>query len=37
MAHNNDSVRDKLIEIANQGLMLNLISQNNYTQVEAKS
>ena len=28
MAHNNDSVRDKLIEIANQGLMLKAIALN---------
>ena len=28
MAHNNDSVRDKLIEITNQGLMLKAIALN---------
>ena len=28
MSHNNDSVRDKLIEITNQGLMLKSIALN---------
>jgi len=28
LSHNNDSVRDKLIEIANQGLMLKAIALN---------
>lgn len=28
MAHNNDSVRNKLIEITNQGLMLKAIALN---------
>lgn len=28
MSHNNDSVRDKLIEITNQGLMLKAIALN---------
>lgn len=28
MTHNNDSVRDKLIEITNQGLMLKAIALN---------
>lgn len=28
MAYNNDSVRDKLIDITNRGLMLKAISQN---------
>lgn len=28
MLHNNDSVRDKLIEITNQGLMLKFIALN---------
>ena len=28
MVHNNDSVRDKLIEITNQGLMLKAIALN---------
>ena len=28
MAHNNDSVRNKLIEITNQGLMLKAIARN---------